>query len=242
MAFIAEPVVGAALGAVPAPEGYFQLIREICDKYEVLFIADEVMTCFGRTGKLWGIEHWGVTPDIIASAKGMSSGYTPLSAVIAKDSIWQPLIDNNSPFKAGHTLNANAVSCAGGIAVINYLVKENLVQRCAEMGAYMLEQMKVKLLRHRIVGDVRGKGLMVGFEMVKDKATKEPFDAKLRLAGRLEQEAFARGVITYPCTGALDGVLGDMILLAPPLIISRDQVDEVVNALDESLTAIEAEL
>ncbi len=242
MAFIAEPVVGAALGAVPAPDGYFQVIREICDKYDVLFISDEVMTCFGRTGKLWGIEHWGVTPDIIAAAKGMSSGYTPLSAIIAKDSDWQPLIANNTPNKAGHTLNANAVSSAGGIAVINYLLQENLVQRCADMGAYMLEQMKEKLLRHRIVGDVRGKGLMVGFEMVQDKATKAPFDAKARLSGLVEKEAFARGVITYACTGTVDGVLGDMTLLAPPLIINKDQVDEIVHVLDESLSAIEAKL
>jgi adenosylmethionine-8-amino-7-oxononanoate aminotransferase len=241
-AFIAEPVVGAALGAVPAPDGYFQIIRDICDKYEVLFIADEVMTCFGRTGKMWGMEHWGVTPDIIAAAKGITSGYTPLSAIIARDSVWQPLIDHNSPFKAGHTLNANAVSCAGAIAVIDYLQKHNLVERCAEMGAYMLEQMKAKLLPHPTVGDVRGKGLMLGFEQVKDKASREPFDPRLKMSSRLEEEAFKRGVITYPCTGSVEGVAGDMTLLAPPFIITREQVDEVVRALDESLTALEAAL
>jgi len=126
-AFIAEPVVGAALGAVPAPDGYFQTIREICDKHEVLFIVDEVMTGLGRTGKMWGMEHWGVTPDIIATAKGITSGYTPLAAIIARDEVWEPLIANNSPFKAGHTLGANAVSCAGAIAVLNYLQEHNLV-------------------------------------------------------------------------------------------------------------------
>jgi adenosylmethionine-8-amino-7-oxononanoate aminotransferase len=241
-AFIAEPVVGAALAAAPAPDGYFQVIREICDKYDVLFIDDEVMTGFGRTGKTWGIDHWGVTPDIVATAKGITSGYTPLSAVIARDAIWQPLIDNNSSFKAGHTLNANAVSCAGGIAVINYGREHGLTERSKEMGEYMLGQMREKLLPHRIVGDVRGRGLMLGFEMVKDKATKEPFPSKMGLSKRVEDEAFERGVITYPCTGTIDGVLGDMTLLAPPLIITKEQVDDVIRALDQSLTAIESSL
>jgi adenosylmethionine-8-amino-7-oxononanoate aminotransferase len=242
-AFIAEPVVGAALGAVPAPDGYFQKVREICDKYDVLFIDDEVMTGFGRTGKMWGIEHWeGVTPDIIATAKGITSGYTPLSAVIATNEIWQPLIDNNSPFKAGHTLNANAVSCVGAMAVLDYLQEHNLVERCAEMGKYMLREMEDKLLKHRIVGDVRGLGLMVGFELVQDKETKEPFDPKLMLSRQLEEEAFERGVITYPCSGTVDGQAGDMTLLSPPLTITREQIDEVVEVVDESLTALEAKL
>ena len=242
-AFIAEPVVGASLGAVTAPDGYFQVIREICDKYDVLFISDEVMTGFGRTGKMWGIEHWeGVTPDIIATAKGITSGYTPLSAIIARNEIWQPLIDNNSPFKAGHTLNANAVSCAGAMAVMDYLEEHNLVEQSAEMGEYMLGEMKDKLLKHRIVGDVRGKGLMVGFELVEDKETKEPFDPKLLVSRQLEDEAFERGLITYPCSGTVDGQEGDMTLLSPPLIITREQIDEVVRILDESLTALEARL
>jgi len=241
-AFIAEPVVGAALGAVPAPDGYFQLIREICDKYDVLLIIDEVMTGFGRTGKMWGIEHWGVTPDIIGTAKGMSSGYTPLAAIMAKNEIWQPLIDRNSPFKAGHTLNANAVSCAGGIAVLNYMHEHDLVRRSAEMGEYMLGRMKDVLLKRSIVGDVRGRGLMLGFELVKDKATREPFPASMAMSKRLEDEAFERFVITYPCTGTVDGVMGDMILLAPPLIITKEQADEVVRVLDESVAALERAL
>jgi len=242
-AFIAEPVAGAALGAAPAPDGYFQKVREICDRYDVLFIADEVMTGFGRTGTMWGIEHWeGVTPDIIATAKGITSGYTPLSAVIAGNKIWKPLIDNNSPFKAGHTLNASAVSCAGAMAVLNYVQEHGLVARAAEMGDYMLSQMREKLLPHRIVGDVRGKGLMVGFELVKDKATREPFDPKLLVSKQLEDEAFKRSLITYPCTGTVDGQAGDMTLLAPPLIITREQIDEVVEILDQSITALEARL
>lgn len=242
-AFIAEPVVGSALASVPAPDGYFQVIREICDKHEVLFIADEVQTGFGRTGKMWGIEHWaGVTPDIIISAKGITSGYTPLSAIIARNEIWQPLIDNNSHFMAGRTLNANAVSCAGAIAVLRYLQENNLVERAGEMGEYMLSRMREKLLKHRIVGDVRGKGLLVGFELVKDKETKEPFDPSLSVPWRLEDEAFERGLIIYPGRGSLNGQVGDVTQLAPPLIITREQIDEVVRILDESITALEVEV
>ena len=170
-AFIAEPVVGASLGAVAAPDGYFQKVREICDKYNVLFIADEVMTGWGRTGKMFGIEHWGVAPDIIATAKGMTAGYTPLAAIIAQNHVWEPLIANNSPLRAGHTLGANAVSSAGAIAVIDYLVKNNLVANSAAMGDYFLEQLKARVLPLPIIGDVRGKGLMLGFEIVQDKTS-----------------------------------------------------------------------
>lgn len=242
-AFIAEPVVGAALCSVPAPDGYFQIIREICDKYDILFIADEVQTGFGRTGKMFGIEHWpGVTPDIIALAKGITSGYTPLAAIIARDEIWQPLIDKNSPFKAGHTLNANAPSCVGAIAVLNYLQEHHLVEQSAEVGAYMLCQMKEKLLKHPMVGDVRGKGLMLGIEFVKDQKTKEPFDPKLHVAKQFEDETFARGLITYPCTGSVDGDAGDMTQMAPPLILTIEQADEIVRILEESVAALEARL
>ena len=241
-AFIAEPVVGAALGAVPAPSGYFEKVREICDKYDVLMIVDEVMTGFGRTGTMWGIEHWGVTPDIIGTAKGITSGYTALAAVIATNKVWQPLIDNNSSFKSGHTLNANAVSCAGAIATLDYLQTHNLVERAAEMGTYMLSKMEEQLLSHPMVGDVRGKGLMLGFELVRDKETKEPFDADWLVSKKLEDEAFDRGLITYPCTGTVDGHAGDMTLLAPPLIVTKEQVDDIVRILDESITVLEEEL
>ena len=188
LAFIAEPVVGAALGAVAAPDGYFQVIREICSKYGVMFIADEVMTAFGRTGTPWGVDHWGVTPDIIATAKGISSGYTPLAAVIARESIWRELEEKNSPFRAGHTYNSNPASCAAGIAVMNYLSKHNLIARSKEMGAYFLKQLET-LKQHDMISDVRGLGLMLGFEIVKDRQTKEPFPPAKKMSVRLEQLA-----------------------------------------------------
>ena len=236
-AFIAEPVVGASLGGVPAPEGYFEIIRQICDKYNVLFIADEVMTGWGRTGKMFGIEHWGVAPDIIATAKGMSSGYTALAAIIAQNRVWEPLIANNSPFRAGHTLGANAVSSAGGLAVIDYLLKQNLVDNSARMGEYFLGRLKEKLLPLPIIGDVRGKGLMLGFEIVKDKAAKTPFQPAMQMSRKLQDEAFRRGLVIYACTGSLHGDSGDMILLAPPLIITKEQIDEVVDILKEAIHA-----
>jgi adenosylmethionine-8-amino-7-oxononanoate aminotransferase len=240
-AFIAEPVVGAALGCVPAPEGYFQIIREICDRYNVLFIADEVMTGWGRTGKLWGIEHWGVTPDIIATAKGMTAGYTPLSAIIARDDLWAVLQAKHSPFKAGHTLNANAVSCAGAITVIKYVLGHHLVDNARERGLQALEGLRHMMERHPIIGDVRGLGMMFGFEFVKDRTTKEPFEPQRRLSLAFEREALRRGLITYPCTGTVDGILGDMTLMAPPLTMTASQMDDLLSIVDASLYPIEEE-
>jgi adenosylmethionine-8-amino-7-oxononanoate aminotransferase len=241
-AFIAEPVVGAAIGCQPAPDGYFQVIREICDRYNILFISDEVMTGWARTGKMWGIEHWEVTPDIIATAKGMTAGYTPLSAIIAHDQIWAVLEKNHSPFKAGHTLNANPVSCAGAIAVINYVLKHNLVKNSRQRGEQALVGLGALMEKHPIIGDVRGKGLMFGFELVKDQATKQPFESKQHLSRMFEIAALKRGLVTYPCTGSIEGVLGDMVLLAPPLVISESQTNDVLNIIDDSLVDIEKQL
>lgn len=238
-AFIAEPVVGAALGVCPAPEGYFQEIRAICDRNDILFISDEVMTGWGRTGKMWGIDHWGVTPDIIATAKGMTAGYTPLSAIIAIDEIWAVLEQNHSPFKAGHTLNANAVSCAGAIAVLDYLKEHALVENSRARGEQALNGLRDLMTRHPIIGDVRGLGMMFGFELVKDRATKAPFPPSDHLSYIFEQEALRRGLVVYPCSGALDGILGDMVLLAPPLVISAEQVNDLLTILDECLSALE---
>jgi adenosylmethionine-8-amino-7-oxononanoate aminotransferase len=238
-AFIAEPVVGAALGCAPAPEGYFRRIREICDRYDVLFIADEVMTGWGRTGKLWGIEHWGVTPDIIATAKGMTAGYTPLSAIIAREPIWAVLEKNHSPFKAGHTLNANAVSCAGALVVIRYILEHNLVENSRQRGEQALQGLGSLMEKHPIVGDVRGKGLMFGFELVKDQESKQPFEPRQRASMTFEEAALRRGLVTYPCTGSIDGTLGDMMLLAPPLVTSEAQVNDILNIIDDTLGEIE---
>lgn len=238
-AFIAEPVVGSALAACPAPPGYFQKIREICDKYEVLFIADEVMTALGRTGKMWGIEHWEVTPDIIAASKGLTGGHFPVAAVIARNELWETLRAANAHFRAGHTLNASVVGMAATIETIKYIQEHNLVENAQAVGDYFLEQLR-SLLQYRIVGDVRGLGLMVGIEFVTDKTTKATFPAEKEVSRIFSEITFERGLITYPCAGTVRGIAGDTILMAPPLIATKTQIDEIMMILHDSVAAFEA--
>lgn len=236
-AFIAEPVVGAALGAVPAPDGYFERIRAICDRYDLLFIADEVMTGFGRTGTNFAIEHWGVVPDLIATAKGVSGGYTPLGAVIAKDEVIEVFERKGANFVAGHTYVANPLSCAVGLAVLRYILDHDLVANARVQGARLLEGC-ARLQKHAIVGDVRGKGLMVGLEFVRDRATREPFPPELEVAKQVALAALERGLVTYPLQGCAEGVAGDMLKLTPPLVVQPDQVDEIIAILDEAIAAV----
>jgi adenosylmethionine-8-amino-7-oxononanoate aminotransferase len=233
-AFVAEPVVGAALGAVPAPDGYFQEIRGICDKYEVLMIIDEVMTAWGRTGRWFAIEEWGVTPDIIATAKGLTGGYATLAATIAREDIWSAIAETGTPFLAGHTMDLNPVACSGALATLAYIDRNDLLANARIQGAYLLERLR-ELLSYPIVGDVRGRGLMCGLELVADKATAEPFPASLNVAKKLEQAAFELGLVVFSCEGSLEGVAGDMILVAPPLVVTRHQVDEIIELLKEAI-------
>jgi adenosylmethionine-8-amino-7-oxononanoate aminotransferase len=230
-AFIAEPVVGATLGSAPAPAGYFQAIREICDRYGVLWIDDEVMTGFGRTGEWFANEHWdGVVPDIITAAKGVSGGYTPLAVVIAQPAVVEPLIENDVNFVAGHTYVGNPLSSAIGLAVLEYIRRHDLLANCREQGAYLLSRLP-ELLRYPIVGDVRGLGLMTGLELVRDRATKEPFPLEARAAGVLTDECRAAGLAVYPGQGTADGLIGDHVMLTPPLTVTRAQIDEIMVAL-----------
>lgn len=238
-AFIAEPVVGSALGTVPAPDGYFQIIREICDKYDVLFISDEVMTGFGRTGKNFGIEHWNVLPDMMVCSKGMASGYAALGAVIVKDEIHEVFVE--SPFIHGFTFGGMPLSCAVGVAVLEYIVKHNLVSRAAEMGERLLNKLKV-LYEHPTVGDVRGKGLFAGVEFVKDKKTKEPFDPSVKFSMRLLDKALENSLSIYPGSHFIDGIHGDHIQIAPPFIVTASQVDEIVDIIDKALKEVEDDL
>jgi adenosylmethionine-8-amino-7-oxononanoate aminotransferase len=240
-AFIAEPVVGAALGAVPAPDGYFEIIRDICDRHDVLLIVDEVMTAWGRIGNWFGIEQWGVTPDIIATAKGLTSGYAPLAATIAREDLWQAIEQSGNPFLAGHTMNHNPVSCAGALASIGYVEEHNLLENSREMGKYLIGRLE-ELLAFDMVGDVRGRGLMCGMEFVKNKETKEPFDPKLRVSLLLQRECMKRGLLLFSCSGSVEGVAGDMMLVTPPLIINKQQIDEMIDIMKEALAATEAQL
>lgn len=240
-AFIAEPMVGATAGALVPRDGYFQKIREICDRHDVLFISDEVMTGMGRTGKNFGIDHWKVKPDMIVAAKGLSSGYTPMGAVIVKEEIHRVIQEGSGAFVHGHTYSQNPLSGAIGCAVVDYLLKHDLISRSAEMGKYFHRALK-SLERHSFVGDVRGKGLFAGIEFVKDKKTKEPFDPKLRLNGLVGNRAFEKGLIAYPGGGGADGIRGDHILLAPPLIITEEQINDLVGILGQTFTEVGKEI
>ena len=237
-AFIAEPVVGAALGAVPPPNEYFPIIRKICDTYGVLFIADEVMTGFGRTGEWFGINNWNVKPDMITCAKGISGGYVPLGAVIAHEKLLKQMETSKSNVVTGHTFCAHHVTSAAAVAAVQYILDHNLIEKAKENGAYFLDQL-TKLKIHPIVGDVRGLGLFAGIEFVEDKATTAPLAPGEHMAARIGGEALQRGLITYPGTGSFDGVMGDHILLAPPLIINRPEIDEMVSIIKASIDRIE---
>jgi adenosylmethionine-8-amino-7-oxononanoate aminotransferase len=236
-AFIAEPVVGATAGALVPGDGYFQKIREICDKYDVLLMVDEVMTGIGRTGKYFAVDHWNVMPDMIICAKGLASGYTPIYTVVTKEKIRKGIMEGNGNFVHGHTYSQNPLSCATASAVLDYIDKHDLINRSATMGVYLLDKLK-DLYKHSIVGDVRGLGLFAGVEFVKDRKTKETFDPGLKLNALIGNRAFDKGLICYPGGGGADGVNGDHILLAPHFIITEEQIDKLVAILDESIDEI----
>ncbi len=237
-AFIAEPVVGATLGTVPAPKGYFQVIREICDDHGVLFIADEVMTGLGRTGRNWGLDHWGIEPDIIAAAKGLAGGYIPLGACIASDRVFEVF---KGPFAHGHTYGSHPVACAVGSAVLDYTVKHKLVNRSAKLGEYLHKRLG-ELHAHPTVGDVRGMGLFAGVEFVRDKESKEPFSADIGFSHRVLERCYSNRLLVYPGVATVDGVRGDHIQIGPPLVVTRDQIDEIVSLLDRSIGEAEGEV
>jgi len=240
-AFMAEPVVGATAGALVPKDGYFKRIREICDRYDVLLIVDEVMTGIGRTGKNFAIEHWGVTPDMIVCAKGLGAGYYPVFAVITTESVHEAIKKGNGNFVHGHTYSQNPLACATGIAVLDYIDRHDLVARSAKMGAYLIEKLKA-LYRHPFVGDVRGLGLFAGVEFVRDRDTKETFAPALKVNALISNLAFDKGLIVYPGGGGADGVNGDHVLIAPPFIITEEQVDQLVAILDEVIGDISSQL
>ena len=241
-AFIAEPIVGASGGAVVAPEGYFERIREICTNHNILFIADEVMTGVGRTGKNFGIDHWNVAPDLMTLGKGMSAGYTPMASTMVSDQIMQTIGAGSGSIMAGHTYSANPQSAAICLAVITYLEKHDLVNKAAESGEYLLQQLKKVEEESLLIGEARGKGLLCGLEFVKNKTTKEPFPLADGLTNKIIQRAFAKGLMLYPAGGGLDGVAGDAVIISPPLVITKEEIDELISILKETLQEIEAEI
>ena len=235
MAFIAEPVVGATAGAVPPVPGYFRRIREICNHYGVLLIADEVMCGMGRTGTLFAVEQEEVSPDIVTLAKGLGAGYQPIGAMLCQDYIHDAIASGSGYFQHGHTYMGHAMAAAAGVAVLKTILGRNLLARVRCQGENLLAALQREFGQHPHIGDIRGRGLFRAIELVQDRTTKQPFDASERLAGRVKAAAFEAGLICYPMSGTVDGVSGDHVLLAPPFIITDDQIDELVSKLAMSI-------
>ena len=241
MAFMAEPVVGATMGAVPAAEGYFQRIREICDRYGVLLILDEVMCGMGRTGHLFACDADGVAPDILCIAKGLGAGYQPIGAMLCTAEIYKAIEDGTGFFQHGHTYLGHPVAAAAGLAVVKKLLDQDLVERSARQGAKLHAALADRFGQHAHVGDIRGRGLFLGLELVENRSEKQPFSPSLGLAAKVKAAAFDAGLICYPMSGTRDGKLGDHVLLAPPFILSDDQIGELTDKLAQALeTALPA--
>ena len=235
MAFIVEPVVGATMGAVPAVQGYFNRIEEVCKKYGVLLILDEVMCGMGRTGYLYAAEADNISPDILCIAKGLGAGYQPIGAMLCTKKIYDVIGGGTGFFQHGHTYMGHPVACAAGLAVVQAIIDRDLLKSVKQRSAQLLNELKNQFNTHLNVGDIRGRGLFIGLELVKDRDTKKPFDPSLKIAANIKRSAFEAGLICYPMSGTRDGKWGDHILLAPPFVIDEKQVIELVEKVAVSL-------
>ncbi|MDH4870072.1 aspartate aminotransferase family protein [Pseudomonas sp. BN515] len=235
MAFIAEPVVGATLGAVPAVPGYFKRVREVCDRHGVLLILDEVMCGMGRTGTLFAAEQEGISADLITVAKGLGAGYQPIGATLVSGRIVDAIRGGSGFFQHGHTYIGHATACAASLAVQKSIEERQLLPRVRELGDALHARLQARFGDHPHVGDLRGRGLFRGLELVQDRASKEPFDPALKFHAKVKKAAMAHGLMCYPMGGTLDGRRGDHILLAPPFILEESHLDELVDKLDAAL-------
>lgn len=238
MGFMAETVVGATAGAVPPVPGYFKRVREICDRYGILLILDEVMCGSGRTGTFLSCEQDGVVPDIATLGKGLGGGYQPISAVICTTDVYETIARGSGALKHGQTFNAHPVGCAAALAVQRIIRQEGLLGRVNDAGARLMAQLQERFGDHPNVGDIRGRGLLVAIELVAERSTKAPFDAALAMHQRAKAEAFARGLLIYPGGGTVDGRVGDHILLAPPYNVIDDELAMIVDLLADTVEAI----
>jgi len=240
LAFIMEPIGGASTGALVAPDSYYARIRQICDEFDVTLIFDEVMTGAGRTGKFLAAEHWGVTPDIVAMSKGFGAGYAPLGAIVARAGMVEPVLDAGG-FLHGFTYAGNPLACAAGLAVLEELEEQNLIENAAQMGNILMNELHALMDRYSFIGDVRGKGLLTAFEFVADRSTMEPLPAEIDAHARLVELAYERGLIIYS-RRTRGGTSGDHFLLAPPLIINEEQIGEMMRILRDALDAFALEV
>lgn len=236
-AFIAEPIIGAAGGAITPPKEYFKHIKKICEDHDILFIADEVMTGFGRSGTMLACEHWGVVPDIVALGKGMGAGFAPIAAAVASDKVMTPILAGSKSVMSGHTLSANPQSCAVSLAVLEYLEKNEIMKEVDNKGIYLKNQLeKLKTLFH-FIGDIRGKGLLLGIEFVQNPNIKQPFPRKSSVTQKIIEIAKDKGLLVYPAGSGIDGVNGDAIIISPPLTITKREIEELVFLLKDTFTA-----
>ncbi len=238
MAFVAEPVVGATLGAVPPVEGYFKRIREICDEYGILLILDEVMCGMGRTGSLFACEQDGIAPDILTIAKGLGAGYQPIGATLCSAEIYAAIENGSGFFQHGHTYIGHPTACAAGLAVATAIVDRDLLSAVRGRGEQLKAALGSQFGQHPHIGDIRGRGLFLGLELVEDRESQQPFAAERQINKHIKKAAFEAGLICYPMGGTIDGKNGDHILLAPPFIMSESQIDEVVVKLDSAISSV----
>jgi len=238
-AFIVEPIVGATLGAVPAVKGYFQAIRKICDRHEVLLIMDEVMAGCGRTGTYFAFEQEGITPDIVTLAKGLGGGYQPIGAVIAQGFIHRGIVEAFGSFAHGHSYVGHATVAAAGLAVMQVLEDESLLDSVKNTGSLLRNRLRDVFAEHPHVGDIRGRGLLIGIELVEDRETRIGIHKDIGVPAAIRSAAMENGLICYPGGGTVDGIDGAHILLAPPFIYQPQHVDELVSKLEKVLATVD---
>jgi len=241
IAFVAEPVVGATLGAVAAPAGYWQGLRALCDRYGILLIADEVMCGMGRTGSLHAVEQEGISPDLMTIAKGLGGGYQPIGAVLAQRKIVEAMRRGSGLFQHGHTYIGHAMAAAAALAVQQVIQRDQLLPQVLARGAYLQKQLHARFDEHPHVGDIRGRGLFWGVELVQDRSSKATFDPAFKLHAKVKAQAMAHGLLCYPMGGTIDGLHGDHVLLAPPFISSEAELDQVVERLGDAIDKVLAQ-
>ena len=237
IAFVAETVVGATLGAVQAVPGYFRRVREICDRHGILLILDEVMCGMGRTGTLHACEQEGISPDLMAIAKGLGGGYAPIGALLIEDKIFNTLAEGSGAFLHSHTYMGHPLACAAALAVQRVIRRDKLLENVRRQGNYLSRRLNERFGNHPFVGDLRGRGLFQGIEIVSDRGTKEPFDSSYKLHARIKHESMARGLMVYSMGGTVDGTQGDHVLLAPPFITDSVGIDAIVERLGDAIDA-----
>lgn len=237
-AFLAETVVGATMGVVPPVEGYFRKIKAVCDRYGVLLILDEVMCGMGRTGTLFACEQDGIAPDMVTIAKGLGAGYQPIGALLVSGKIYDAIEAGTGFFQHGHTYIGHPIATATALAVLDKISRPEMLAQVRERGDQLKSGLQARFGQHPHVGEIRGRGLFVGLELVEDRQTKRPFAPEKKLAARIKSVAMVRGLACYPMSGTVDGSEGDHILLAPPFIVTPEQIDSIIDILDETLTEV----